>query len=62
MTDLQELFDRDPASHSKQDREAIIAELRKMRASFNTSKTPATKTPKKKSEAAATAEDLGIEL
>jgi hypothetical protein len=62
MTDLQELFDRDPASHSKQDRALIIAELRKMRASFNTAKTPATKTPKKKSEAAATASEIGIEL
>ena len=46
MTDLQELFDRDPLSYSKQDLTEIVTALQKMRHTFNTTATPAT--PKKR--------------
>lgn len=48
MTDLQELFSRDPLNLSRQDREAIIAELRKMRNNFNSAQVAATIKPRGK--------------
>lgn len=47
MTDLQELFSRDPLALTTQDRAEIVAELRKMRSGFNTAQVAA-KLPKGK--------------
>jgi len=46
MTDLQELFARDPLSYSKQDLTEIVTSLQKMRHTFNTTATPAVTKPR----------------
>lgn len=68
MTDLQELFSKDPLEHTKDDIAALVEELRKRRAQFNLGNTSAGSTkPKteKQKQAAALADKLdlkGIEL
>lgn len=43
MTDISELFDRNPLLLSDEDITAIVTKLREMRASFNVGAKPATK-------------------
>jgi hypothetical protein len=49
MTDIQELFNRDPLSLTKQDRATITADLRKRRHNLNQAAIPA-KSPAKQTK------------
>lgn len=63
MSDIQELFARDPLSLSKQDLDAIIDHLRKARASFNLGlKDAGSLKPKAKPKAKATKVTLSADL
>lgn len=62
MTDIQELFARDPLSLSKGDRRTIIEKQRELRKGFNSAGVPA-KAPKTASKAKADlAPDVEIKL
>lgn len=62
MTDLQELFDRNPLDYGKADVEEIVAALRKMRQTFNATATPATAKPRAAKKPAAPAKHSDIDL
>lgn len=62
MTDLQELFDRDPLRYNKNDIPEIVAALRKMRHTFNTTATPATAKPRAAKKVTDKHADVSVEI
>ncbi len=62
MTDIAELFDRDPLSLTTQDLDTIISTLRTQRANYNLGEKAAGKQPKAKAERKPVSKATSIDL
>jgi hypothetical protein len=59
MTDIQDIYSRDPMSYSKQDEDALIEDLRKKRKNFSQAGVPAKSPTRVKATAA---DDLQLDI